>query len=53
MVADFLSKQTFKPTDERHRDNTFGDQVLGPALGIIQHVVQWFPLINTNAVKDG
>jgi len=40
MLADFLSKQTPKPTHERHRDNTFGDQALGPALGKIQHIVQ-------------
>jgi len=35
MLADFLSKQTPKPTHERHRDNTFGNQTLGPALGKI------------------
>jgi len=40
MLADILSKQTPKPTHERHRDNTFGNQPLGPALGKIQHVVQ-------------
>ena len=40
MLADFLSKQTPKPTHERHRDNTFGNQTLGPALGKIQHEVQ-------------
>ena len=40
MLANFLSKQTPKPTHERHRDNTFGNQTLGPALGKIQHVVQ-------------
>jgi len=40
MLADFLSKQTPKPTHERHRDNTFGNQTLGLALGKIPHVVQ-------------
>jgi len=40
MLADFLSTQTPKPTHERHRGNTFGDQALGPALGKIQHAVQ-------------
>jgi len=40
MLADFLSKQTPKPTHERQRDNTFGNQTLGPALRKIQHVVQ-------------
>jgi len=40
MLADFLSKQTPKQTHECHRDNTSGNQTLGPALGKIQHVVQ-------------
>jgi len=39
MLTDILSKQTPKPTHERHRDDTFGNQTLGPALGKIQHVV--------------
>ena len=53
MLADFLRKQTPKPTHERHRDNSFGDQTLGPALGKIQHVVQWFLLFDTNTVEEG
>jgi len=42
MLADFLlSKQTSKPTHgRRHRDNTFGDQALKPALNKIHQVVQ-------------
>jgi len=40
MLADFLNKQTPKPTHERHRDNAFRDQALGPALGKIQNMVQ-------------
>jgi len=53
MVADILSKQTPKPTNESHRDNTFGNQTLGPALGKIQHVDQWFLFFDTNAVEEG
>jgi len=48
-----LSKQTTKPTHERHRDNTFGNHPLGPALGKIQHVVQSFVFFDTNAVEEG
>ena len=40
MLAYFLIMQTPKPTHQRHRDNTFGNQALGPASGKIQHVVQ-------------
>jgi len=53
MLADFLSKQTPKPTHERNRDNTFRNQTLGPALGKIQHVVQGFLFLDTNAVEEG
>ena len=53
MLADFLSKQTPKPTYERHCDDTFGNQTLGPALGKIQHVVQWLLFLDTNAVEEG
>ena len=41
MLADFLGKQTPKPTRERHHNHAFGDQALGPALDSkIQQVVQ-------------
>jgi len=53
MQTDFLSKQTPKPTHERHRTHTFGDQALGPALYKIQQVVQWFQPFDTNAVEEG
>jgi len=53
MLADFWSKLTPKPTHERHRDNNFGNQTLGPALGKIQRVVQWFLFFDTNAVEEG
>jgi len=53
MLADFLSKQTPKPTHERHRDNTFGNQTLEPGLGKIQLVVQLFLFLDTNAVEEG
>ena len=53
MLVDFLSKQTPEPTQsaERHRDNAFGDQALGPALGKIQDV-SYFST-RTNAVEEG
>ena len=53
MSADFLSKQTPKPTYERHRNHAFGDQALGPALDKIQHVVQWIQPFDTNAAEEG
>ena len=40
MVADFLTKQTHRPTHERHARRVFGQQSAPVPLAPIQHLVE-------------